>query len=229
MFRYLLIIGLLLVFAVSCSPTTSETTESQNAATEETAAEEPSHEESRDDEHDDDHEDDHEQEENVEDDDHRDHGAHEHGAAILTIAWSGNDLAIDLQTPAYNVLGFEYAPSSDAEKALLDESVVALESGDLLQLSSEANCSFISAVVQTELAEEAHEDGEEHEEEEETHSDIDVAYAVQCQNPDKLESVDASELFVHFPNFEALQVQWVSDTNQSAGDLTAEEPTLSFK
>ena len=83
--------------------------------------------------------------------------------------------------------------------------------------------------MQTELAEEVHEDDEEHEEEEETHSDIDVAYTVQCRNPDKLESVDASELFVHFPNFEALQVQWVSDTNQSAGNLTAEEPTLSFK
>ena len=229
MFRNLLIICFLIVFAAACSPITPETAEPQGAVTEEITAEEPEQEASHDDEHDNDHAEAHEQEENEEDDDHRQHGAHEHGAAKLTIAWSGNDLAIDIQTPAYNVLGFEYAPTSDPEQRLLEESVATLESDTLMQLSPEANCSLISAVVQTELAEEMHEDGEEHEDEEETHSDIDVAYTVQCQNPDKLELLDASALFVHFPNFETLQVQWVSDTNQSAKNLTAEDPTLSFK
>jgi hypothetical protein len=97
-----------------------------------------------------------------------------------------------------------------------------------LQLSSEADCTVTSAVVETELSESAHEEGEE-EHEEETHSDIDVAYAVQCQNPDALESLDASGLFVRFPNFEALQVQWISDTQQSATELTADNSIVSFK
>lgn len=221
MFRYLLLICLLLVLSVACSPTTSETAKPQSAATEEMPTEESEEEDS--------HDDDHEHEENDEDDEHREHGAHEHGAATLTIAWLGNDLAIDLQTPAYNVLGFEYAPTSDAEQAFFAKSMATLEAGDLLQPSPEANCTLVSAVVQTELAEEVDEEDEEHEEGEETHSDIDVSYTLQCQNPDKLELLDASELFVHFPNFEALQVQWVSDTNQSAQNLTAEDPTLSFK
>jgi len=176
------------------------------------------------DEHDDEHDEEEEHEEHEEDEDHRVHGAHEHGAATLTIAWSGNELAIDLETPAFNVVGFEYVPTSEEDKALLAESVADLEAGELLQLSSGADCVFTTAVVQTELSEAAHEEGDE-----ETHSDIDVAYAVQCQNPDELESLDASGLFVRFPNFEALQVQWLSDTQQSATELTSDSPIVSFK
>ena len=241
MFRISLFIGLLLIVATACAPAASEATVPQPAENEEMSADE--HEDDHDDEHDDDHNDDHGEEhdeedehnehgevedhdEHGEDEEHREHGAHEHGAAILTIAWSGNELAIDLETPAYNVVGFEYAPTSDEEKALLDESVVALESGDLLQFSPEAECTVTSTVVQTELDEEAHEEAGE---DEETHSDIDIAYAVTCQNPDDLESLDASALFAHFPNFEALQVQWISDTQQSAAELTPDDTVVSLR
>ena len=72
------------------------------------------------------------------------------------IAWSGSDVAIDLQTPAYNILGFEYAPTSDAEKALLAERIAALETGALLQFSPDAECTVVSASVQTGFSEEGH-------------------------------------------------------------------------
>jgi hypothetical protein len=216
MFRYWLIICLLLIVSTACSPATSEATEPQPMESKEMTEEEQA----------DNHNDEHDNEHDEEDDDHREHGVHQHGVATLTIAWSGNELAIDLETPAYNVVGFEYTPTSEEEKALLDESVAALEAGDLLQFSPGADCSFTSAVVQTELSEAAH---EEEVEAEETHSDIDVAYAVQCQNPDDLESLDASGLFARFPNFEALQVQWISDTQQSATELTPDDPVVSFR
>jgi hypothetical protein len=224
MFRYWLIICLLLLVSVACSPTTSEATEPQSVEGEEMSDEE--HTDDHNDEHDDKHDEEEEHEEHEEDADHREHGAHEHGAAILTIAWSGNDLAIDLETPAYNVVGFEYAPTSEEEKALLDESIAALEAEGLLQLSPEADCIFTSANVQTELSEAEH---EEEEDAEETHSDIDVAYAVQCENPDDLESLDASGLFARFPNFESLEVQWISDTQQSATELTQDDPVVSLR
>ena len=241
MFRYWLIICLLLMVSTACAPAT---TESQPVESEEISAaeQEDNHDEENDDDHDEgdnhdedddehgdhkDEDDEHEDEHDDHDeDDNREHGAHEHGAATLTIAWSGNELAIDLETPAYNVVGFEYAPTSEGDIAQLDESVAALEAGDLLQLSPEADCTVTSAVVQTDLSEAAN---AEEEEEEETHSDIDVAYTVQCQNPDNLESLDASGLFARFPNFEALQVQWISDTQQSATELTADNPIVSFE
>ena len=272
MLRYRLLIGVLSVFATAsaaaCVPTTSNTIESQttDVATVSEAADEAE------DEHNTRDTDDHEGEGG-----RRELGAHEHGAAALMIAWSGSDVAIDLQTPSYNVLGFEYTPTSNEEKALLMESVSALEAGGLLLLSSDAGCTLVSASVQTTLLEESHgeeehdedghdsdegdhgeeghdedghdsdeeahgeedhdEDGHDSDEEdhgeeghsEAVHSDIDVSYNLECQAPENIVELDASELFVQFPNFEGIQVQWVSDTQQSAADLTPDNPVLQFK
>ena len=261
MLRYFLLAGLLLIFASACTPTGAEQSAEQNVASEaanedeqteeehdehadeETEHSEEEHDEHSNDEHDDEH-DDHEGEEEF-----RDHGAHEHGAAELMIAWSGNELAIDLQTPAYNVLGFEYAPTSDEEQALLEDSVAILETGEILQFNADANCTLLSASVETEMAEEKHEehedghdeheDEEEHsehedeeaheEDEEEVHSDIAVSYNIQCEQPDELESLDLHGLFVQFPNFEDLRAQWISDAEQSAKTLTAEDSVLTLK
>lgn len=260
MLRYRLLICLLFVFATACVPATSDTIEPQTAAS--AAASETAHE--AEDEHGEDEPnnkdaDEHGQEEgdhsDEDENERREHGAHEHGAAALMIAWSGNEMAIDLQTPTYNVLGFEYAPTSDEEKALLMESVAALEEGGLLQLSPDAECTLVSASVQTEFTKEGHDSDEEghdkeghdeeghdsdeeghgeegHDEEshdEETHSDIAISYNLECQQPDNIASLDASELFAQFPNFEDIQVQWISDTQQSAADLTPDTPVLSFK
>lgn len=242
MLKYGILICLLLMFSAAC---TSTATESQPTESEEMHEDEHNKEEHDEDEHDEDdhsddthseaeHEGEHEDEDDHEaDEDHREHGAHEHGAAELLIAWSGNELAIDLETPAYNVLGFEYAPTSDDEQALLEESVAILETGELIQFSPDANCTVTSASVETELAEEAHEDEEEHDEEEheddEVHSDIHVSYNIQCQQPDNLETLDVSALFTRFPNFEDLRAQWVSDAQQSAKDLTPDDFVLSFE
>lgn len=228
MFRYILLMAIWLGIAVACS---SPEPQSQPPAAQETHEDEEEHAGEEKEEHEDEeeHGDDHE-DEDKEDGDHRDHEAHEHGAAELMIAWSGNELAIDLETPAYNVLGFEYAPTTEAEQTLLAESMAALEAGELLQFSPDANCVLASATIETELAEDAHEAEEAgHEAEEETHSDIDASYTIQCQNPDELGSLDISRLFAQFPNFENLRVQWVSDVAQSAKTLTPDDPVLSFE
>jgi hypothetical protein len=226
---------LLLMLIAACSTGTQETTETLPEESE--AMHEDEHEESE--EHDDEHGHEAEEDPDHEDgDSFRDHGAHEHGAAALMIAWSGDEVAIDLQTPAFNVLGFEYAPASAAEQALLEESVAALEAGDLFQLTPAAECTLTSASVHTELADEAHgheeEEGEHDDEDEEhddedTHSDIDVSYNFHCLHPERIESLDATALFAQFPNFEDLRAAWISDTQQSAKDLTANDPVLPLR
>ncbi|MEM7125355.1 MAG: DUF2796 domain-containing protein [Chloroflexota bacterium] len=311
MLRYLLVTCFLIIFAVACAPVALDTAEPQTADSAESSDMAQEAEEEHSDEDADEHgeEGDHSDEEESDEHGHdgdgerRELGAHEHGVAELMIAWSGNDVAIDLQTPAFNVLGFEYEPTSDEEKALMAESVAALEAGGLLQLSPEAGCTLVSATVQTAYSEEGHdeeshseeghdedaeghdgeghdedaeghsdeeghdEDGEGHSDEEghdedaeghdgeghdedaeghdgeghgeeghdeddhseEVHSDIDVSYNLECQQPENLASVDASALFAQFPNFEDIDVQWISDTQQSAGELTPDNPTLSLE
>lgn len=241
MLKYILLISLLLVASVAC---TAPSPQPQTMAQETQEPEHDDHSDDHDDHDGDDHDNDHDGDDHDEDseehsddhdeEDHREHEAHEHGAAELMIAWSGNELAIDLQSPAYNVLGFEYTPSTDAEKTLLDESISTLEGGEFLQFSPDASCTIVSAAVETELTEEAHEGEEvseahEGEEDEETHSDIDVTYNIQCEQPDNLDSLDVSMLFAQFPNFEDLRVQWISDAEQSAASLTPNNSLISFK
>lgn len=236
MFRYYLLL-LLLIATIGCAPNASESTETQSTTTDNHTDDDENHDDHAADddgaEHDDhidddvDH-DDHAADNHENEDSRREHDAHEHGAAELTIAWSGNRLAVDLDSPAFNVLGFEYAPSSDAEIALADESVQFLEAGTFLQFTPAAECVLISADIETEFSEEEHEE-EEHDEEEATHSDIEAAYAIECQQPDELTELDMSGLFDQFPNFEDLQVQWISDTQQSADTLTPNDTMLSFE
>jgi hypothetical protein len=164
-------------------------------------------------------------------------GAHEHGAAELTIAIVGGEIAIDLQTPAFNVLGFEYAPASEEEKTLLSESVAALEAGNLLQFDPNAGCTLVKADVDSELLGTDHDDeehadgdaGDPDEHGDDVHSDVTAAYIFNCAQGDEIRSLDANALFAQFPNFEAIQVQWLSETQQSAATLTPEEPVLSFE
>jgi hypothetical protein len=223
----------MIIFVTACAPISSDVTQTQTTDSAEASATTTVAEEDHSDEDSAEHESEEgehsdeatEEEGHEEGDEHRELGAHEHGVAELTIAWSGGEMAIDLHTPAFNVLGFEHAPASDEEEGFLTESVAALEAGNLLLPNAEAECTLVSANVQAELAEEGH---EEEAQEEETHSDIDVSYNLACVQPDKIASLDASALFAQFPNFEGIQVQWISDTQQSAATLTPDNPVISF-
>ena len=44
-------------------------------------------------------------------------GAHEHGVAKLNAVLDGNTLELELDSPAMNLVGFEHAANSDADKA----------------------------------------------------------------------------------------------------------------
>ena len=158
----------------------------------------------------------------------RGHGAHQHGHADLAIAWSGTDMSIELQTPAYNILGFEYVPSTAAEKELLARSITTLETEALMVLTPEADCAIVFANVETDLIERWHDVDGAHEEEGKGHSEFEASYTLQCKKPEKLIAIDASRLFEAFPNFVAIQVQWISDRQQSAKTLTAEDSVLAF-
>ncbi len=225
MFRMWLVLLLFAGWVTGCASAEPESTSTQS---EEAADEHDDH-----DDHDDKSDEHHDEEEGNQGDERRESGAHEHGAAEMTIAWTGSELAIELLSPAYNVLGFEYAPSSEDELALADESVAALEAGAFLQFSASANCELTSADVHADFLTEEHDEDEAHEDHEDeeagTHSDIDVEYSITCEQPDRLSELDLSGLFVQFPNFEDLSVQWLSDTQQSAATISAENTIITLE
>ena len=218
-----------LTLITACSPTPSEKTATEGVKNEVVVAKEnelvhASHQ------HEEKHEEKHQEkrehavhQHDEENEEKHEHGVHEHGRATLTVAWSKNDLAIDLQTPAYNILGFEYAPSTTEEKKRVIECIETLKTEGLIEASAEAKCAIIATDVQTGFGA-----GNTSEEEKTNHSDFDVFYTVKCQNPDALKTIDTGGLFAAFSNLTTLQVQWISDRGQSAQTLTPKHPILSF-
>ncbi len=189
-----------------------------------------------------DHDHKHEQEH---EDEHREHGAHVHGIAALNLALEGEEVHIELDSPAANIVGFEHAPSSEADHAALDKAVAALKDGNrLFRFNADAGCRMEKAMVTSALLEEEHDDhpekhsddhgheekgehGHEEHEGEETHSDIEAAYHFECTSPGKLTRLTV-ELFEAFPGMEELKVQYVIEAKQGAAELTASNHVVSF-
>ena len=72
---------------------------------------------------------------------HRQHGAHEHGSAKLTIVSEGKELLIELDSPAANILGFEHAPENDQQKALIVQARDSLSNiNNIVTLPATSEC-----------------------------------------------------------------------------------------
>ena len=176
----------------------------------------------------------------------RQHDAHVHGIAALNLALEGQEVHVELDSPAANLVGFEHAPSSEADHAALDKAVATLKDGDrLFRFNAEARCRMEKADVTSALLDEEHDehadkhssdhdqekkdghDHEKHEDEEEVHSDIEAAYHFECNQPGKLTQLTV-ELFEAFPGTEKLNVQYVIESKQGAAELTPADHVVKF-
>jgi hypothetical protein len=72
-------------------------------------------------------------------------------------------------------------------------------------------------------------DHEHHEHEKTAHTDIEALYRFSCKKAQQITSLDVLGLFTKFPNFETLNVQWVSDIRQSAKHLSKDNSNVTFK
>jgi hypothetical protein len=160
---------------------------------------------------------------------HEEHGsldAHEHGAAQLNVAVVGKVLELQLESPAMNLVGFEHAVKSDADKAKVAAARSQLEQPLALFGLSTGDCSVSQQALESQLfAEEPHEhempqDGE--------HSDIHALYTLDCQKPEELKQLDLAELFKRFPATAKIQVQLIGPNGQQGSELTPAQPTLKF-
>ena len=63
---------------------------------------------------------------------YRHHKAHAHGVAHLNVAVEGNDLYIELFSPAANIVGFEHHPRTEKQKAAVNKAIEKLQAGEAL-------------------------------------------------------------------------------------------------
>jgi hypothetical protein len=169
----------------------------------------------------------------------RQHGAHVHGIAALNVALEGEEVHVELDSPAANIVGFEHAPSSEADHAALDKAVATLKAGDqLFKFNPEAGCRMEKTAITSALLDEEHgKHGSEHADDhghekkevhgDETHSDIDAVYHFECDQPGKLTQLTV-ELFEAFSGMAELSVQYVIETKQGAAELTPANHVVKF-
>ena len=164
--------------------------------------------------------------------DHAEHGsleAHEHGAAQLNVALDGKVLELQLESPAMNLVGFEHAAKSDADKAKVAAARSQLEQPQTLFGLAAGDCNVSKKELESPLfAEHKHEEHEHEESHDSEHSDVHAHYSLDCQKPEELKQLDLGELFKRFPATEKIQVQLIGPNGQQGMELTPAQPTLSF-
>ncbi|MFM4826910.1 DUF2796 domain-containing protein [Aeromonas bivalvium] len=168
------------------------------------------------------------------------HGAHEHGHGHLNFVVDGDQLMIELQAPAADLVGFEHAARSDEEKAQYAKAVARLQQPDaLFRLDPAAGCKLTHQELQAAKEDHDHEhdhdhdhdkagaDHDEHQHDESGHADFGAMYTYTCATPAKLTGLEAS-LFSVYPSLEKLSVQGILPAGQTAAELTPSANKLSW-
>lgn len=181
--------------------------------------------------------------------DHNEHaslGAHEHGVASLNLAIDGNQVMLELDSPAVNLLGFEHAASQPEDIAKVAAVKAQLRQADqLFELPAAADCSLSSVALASPLfavaehehehehEEHAHESDHDHAEHEHKghehpHADIEASYSFTCNQPEQLSKLQLP-LFKMYPGLQRLNVQAITASGQMGAELTAETPVIRFE
>jgi hypothetical protein len=192
---------------------------------------------------------------NIQAAEYRHQKAHEHGVAQMNVAFEGNELYIELISPAANIVGFEHQPRTQDQKAAVKAAIKKLEAGEkIFSFPSAAGGSLVKSKVHTDINNDySHESDEakshehdetstdaghetekhgheehQHGDEHERHSEFKAEYHFVCKKPEKLVYVDVM-LFSVFSGIEHIEVQLLTGTKQTAYELTVTKKKILFK
>ena len=178
----------------------------------------------------------------------RNHKAHVHGVAGLTLAIEGNTMEIGFDSPSFNILGFEHKANTPDQRKLVERAEEVLEQPGQLFVFSGTRCEIQHVTVdmtgvihKKEKREDYHghpnhehrdqnhdkEHGN-HGEHSDTHSEITANYHFSCDDGAKLSSISLS-LFDQFPGIKKINVMWVTISQQGAQTLTATKNSIYFQ
>jgi hypothetical protein len=166
---------------------------------------------------------DHPEHKSAEMDSSRHHEAHVHGIAELLVVLEGEQLDIELHSPAMNLLGFEHRASTPEQRTLVKNISETLANGDHLFSFGSAQCQLIDHDVNIRRLLDESDHHEEH-----GHSDIEAHYRYRCEQPNTVDSL-ATLITTEFPGIESLQAQWIINGRQGAATLDNIRRELNFQ
>jgi hypothetical protein len=163
--------------------------------------------------------------------------AHVHGVGRLNLAVEGPAVEIELIMPGADVVGFEHAAKTEADKAAVEAAAAALKAGGaLFAFPAEARCRLEKAEIESALMAQERDrgHGQEHareakdaDRERDGHAEFHAQYRFRCDRPDRLTHVDV-KVFERFPATRELEAQSISPRGQRAHELTPKSARVTF-
>ncbi|MGJ3703920.1 DUF2796 domain-containing protein [Variovorax sp. AFSI2.2] len=136
--------------------------------------------------------------------------AHVHGQLKLDVAIDGPTVVINMETPLDNIVGFERAPKTDAEKKTAEDAVAQLRAADkLFAIDPAANCKL----GPVDLRSGALGLGKPDPSEPEGHADLDATFSFNCTNAAAAKFIDVN-LFAAFKGTRQIDAQIASAQGQ---------------
>ena len=134
--------------------------------------------------------------------------AHEHGSGSFNVAMDGNKVAIELEAPGADIIGFEHEARTKRQKAAISIAKAKLKKlANVVTLSEAAGCKLEKASIQLHMeGEDAHDHGKKKAKAEVTHSEFHAEYQLTCSSPHKLAEI----AFPYFKNFKVAEELEVS-------------------
>lgn len=172
---------------------------------------------------------------NEEDHEHRHHEAHVHGEAELNLLIDGTTIAIELKSPALNVLGFEHEPKTDKEKEVVKQANKKLSNYKNIISIAGLSCQVVESEIESPYGSE-HEEGhhehdhhdEDHHSEDDDHGDYYLSYSLRCENTNKLKTIEV-KVFDNFQGFETIEATWINQTDLGSAELSTENKIINLK
>ena len=152
----------------------------------------------------------------------------------LDAALDGKTLALELQSPAMNLVGFEHAATSDADKAKVAAARALLEQPlALFNLPKAAGCVVENQELESPLFADTPDADDDHDkdakdEHHHDHSEIHAHYQFTCAAPGALKNLDLANIFNTFPATQKIQVQLIGPSGQQGVEVTAKAAALKF-
>ena len=172
--------------------------------------------------------------------------AHVHGKAELNIVFESRELLMELESPSFNLVGFEHEPKSLDQHKLVENTIESLKDfRRIASISPEADCKLIDTSISTTMKglgdghkehhedehhEDEHHEDEHHEDEhqhsaKEIHSEFSATYSLRCDKPENLKSIQL-EIFSTFELMEEIAVQMIIQGKQGFAELNPDNPNL---
>jgi hypothetical protein len=140
---------------------------------------------------------------------------HQHGHGTVNIAIDGSRVEIDLDVPAADILGFENAPATAAEKVAVERAAALLhDAASLFVMPAAAGCRVEDVEIKMEPS------GAEH-------ADYEVEFAFVCATPAVLTGITFA-YFDKFPAASGLTVNVATGRGQNRSELSRDARRLNL-